>query len=201
MKGSKDTKIKPSEDGSENKFFPRKLLALDNPEEGRKRTRGVLQLLFTHQVSQGEAIPGALTFSFSWYRTGLRTEKGCSTAVLHEHTVQDSLKSQDTAAANSLSCLFIIEETHSSKFCVGFSVTRSFLVVTAPQLWSQHSHYYRSLFWKGKELTLKTKNWGGKLNNFSKTTHFKYDNIYKSLKGMNYPVMEKAVVILATEST
>lgn len=134
IKGSKDTKIKPSEDGSENKFFPRKLLALDNPEEGRKRTRRVLQLLFTHQVSQGEAIPGVLTFSFSWYRTGLRTEKGCSTAVLHEHTVQDSLKSQDTAAANSLSCLFIIEETHSSKFCVGFSVTRSFLVVTAPQL-------------------------------------------------------------------
>lgn len=105
---------------------------------------------------------GVLTFSFSWYRIGLRTEKGCSTAVLHEHVVQDSLKSQDTAAANSLSCLFIIEETHSSKFCVGFSVTRSFLVVTASQLWSQHSHYYRSLFWKGKELTLKTKNWRGK---------------------------------------
>jgi len=42
---------------------------------------------------------------------------------------------------------------------------------------------------------------GGKVNNFSKTTHFKYDNIYKSLKGMNYPVMEKAAVIFATENT
>lgn len=116
-----------------SKFFSRKLLAVDNPEEDRKRTRGVLQVLFTHQVSQGETSAGVLTFSF-WYRTGLRTENGCSTAVLHEHMVQDSPKSQDTAAANSLTCLFIIEETHSSKFCVGFSMTRLFLVVTAPQL-------------------------------------------------------------------
>lgn len=86
-----------------------------------------------HQVSQGETSPGVLTFSF-WYRTGLRTENGCSTAVLHEHIMQDSPKSQDTAAANSLTCLFIIEETHSSKFCVGFRVTRLFFVVTASQL-------------------------------------------------------------------
>lgn len=119
---------------AESKFFPRKLLALDNPEEGRKMTRGLLQLLFTPQLSQGEIHPGVLTFSFSCYKAGLRREKGCSTAVLHKHMVQDSLGSKDTAGDNSLSCLFIIEETHSSKFCVGFSVTRSFLVATAPQL-------------------------------------------------------------------
>lgn len=56
---SKDTKIKPWEDGSESKFFPRKLLALHNPEEGKKITGGVLQL---HQASQGETSPGVLTF-------------------------------------------------------------------------------------------------------------------------------------------
>lgn len=63
---------------------------------------------------------------------------------------------------------------------------------SASQNQSQHSHYYKSLFFLERERILPWRQRiGEKFNNFSKTTHFKYDNIYKSLKGMNYPVMEK----------
>ena len=136
--GSKGTTIWPSDDDSQSKFFLRNLLVLDNSEEGRKRTRGVLQLLFTH-IKIKAGFSGRHYPRCSHILLRLVQKQVCIQKRVVQQLFCSSihcrklLKSQDAVAANSLSCLFIVEETHSSKFCVGFSMTRELIIVTAPQ--------------------------------------------------------------------
>lgn len=78
-------------------------------------------MLKLNQVTQEETVPGVLTFSQKQVCIQKRVVQQLFCINVHDTKL---LKSQDTVAANSLSCLFIIEETHSSKFCVGFTMTR-----------------------------------------------------------------------------
>lgn len=128
MTGSKGTKIQPSEHDDNSKFALRSEQDPESSEEARKRTRGIFQPLFTH-IKIKPGFPGRNQPRCSHILLQLE-QKQVPTQEFIMHLLcinvhcRNSLKSQDAEAANSISCLFIIEETHSSKFCVGFSRTR-----------------------------------------------------------------------------